>query len=227
MEVLSAEDIGRFQNWTCLIYSEPGKGKTSMVKSLTGKTLLLSVDGMIHVLSGLKNVSIIKMNPKQASKELENFYRYLLKNKDKFDNIVIDNLSTFQKFWLNETAKVTKNGTPELRDYAIIDRVLLDFIASLKILEKNILLFAHEKKVEIVRDSGGVYTQSQPDVRNMDAIMGIVPLVGRLIIHRNQETQEDERLIVLQPTQSTRAKDQLIGDQKTIKQMELLPLLQQ
>lgn len=76
MEVLSAEDIGRFQNWTCLIYSEPGKGKTSMVKSLTGKTLLLSVDGMIHVLSGLKNVSIIKMNPKQASKELENFYRY-------------------------------------------------------------------------------------------------------------------------------------------------------
>ena len=144
------------------------------LKSLTGKTLLLSVDGMFHVLSGLKGISIIKMDPKQASKELENFYRYLLKHKEEFDNVVIDNLSTFQKFWLNEMAKATKNGTPELRDYAIIDRVLLDFVAGLKSLEKNVLLFAHEKKVEIIRDSGGVYTQSQPDLRNMDAIMGMI-----------------------------------------------------
>ena len=114
---------------------------------------------------------------------------------------------------------------PEMKDYGIIDRVLLDFIASLKKLNKNILLFAHEKKVEITRESGGVYTQFQPDMRNLDAIMGIVPIVGRLIILRNVETQQDERIIVLQPTQATRAKDQLIGDIPTIKQMDLLPTL--
>ena len=121
---------------------------------------------------------------------------------------------------------MTKSGMPEMKDYGIIDRVLLDFIASLKKLNKNILIFAHEKKVEITRESGGVYTQFQPDMRNLDAVMGIVPIVGRLVIYKNQETQQDERIIVLQPTQSTRAKDQLLGDMPTIKQMDLLPTLQ-
>ena len=57
--------------------------------------------------------------------------------------------------------------------------------------------------------------------------MGITPIVGRLIIHTNKDTNENERIIVLQPTQSTRAKDQLIGDLSTIGQMELLPTLQE
>ena len=225
MEFLKAENVQRFQNWACLIYSEPGKGKTTMLKSLTGRTLVFSTDGMYHVLSGLPSVDIVVMDPQKPNDELANFYRYLIKSLDKYDNIAIDNLSTFQKFWLNAQAAGTKSGMPEMKDYGIIDRVLLDFIASLKKLNKNILLFAHEKKVEITRESGGVYTQFQPDIRNLDAIMGIIPIVGRLIILRNVETQQDERIIVLQPTQATRAKDQLIGDIPTINQMELLPTL--
>ena len=226
MKTLTAEDIERFSNWTAIIYSEPGKGKTSMVRGLTGKTILLSVDGMYHVLSGLKDVDIVLIVPKKPNDELENFYRHLIKNIDKYDNIVIDNLSTFQKYWLNAVAKATKSGMPEIKDYGIIDRVLMDFISSLKSLNKNVLIFAHEKKVDVTRESGGVYTQFQPDVRNLDAIMGVVPIVGRLVIYKNQESQKDERIIVLQPTQSTRAKDQLIGDMPTIGQMELLPKLQ-
>lgn len=226
VELLTAESIDKYNNWTALIYSEPGKGKTTMVKSLKGKTIVFSVDGMYHVLSGQPNIGILTMDSKNPNAELGSFYRYILQNKDEIDNIIIDNLSTFQKFWLNASAKTTTSGMPELKDYAIIDRVLLEFISSLKDLKKNVLLFAHEKKVEITRSSGGVYTQFQPDIRNLDAIMGIVPIVGRLVIIKNQETQEDERIIVLQPTQSTRAKDQLIGDIKTIGQMELLPKLQ-
>lgn len=226
MEVIKAEDIQRFNNWTAFIYSEPGKGKTTMVRGLEGKTVVFSVDGMYHVLSGLPNIIIIPMDSKKPNEELGNFYRFLLQHKDNIDNIVIDNLSTFQKFWLNVVAKETKSGMPEIKDYGIIDRVLLDFVSSLKDLKKNVLMFAHEKKVEITRESGGVYTQFQPDVRNLDAIMGIVPIVGRLVIVKNIESQDEERIIVLQPTQTTRAKDQLIGDVKTIGQMDLLPILQ-
>ena len=103
---------------------------------------------------------------------------------------------------------------------------MFDTILSFKKLNKNLLIFAHEKQIEIVRQSGGTYTQFQPDLRNLDAIMGITPIVGRLIILRDPESKEESRTIILQPTQATRAKDQLIGDIKTIGQMELLPLLQ-
>ena len=209
-----------------MIYSEPGKGKTSMIKSLKGNTVVFSVDGMYQVLSGLENVKVLVMDSKKPNDELGDFYRYLLKNIKDIDNIVIDNLSTFQKYWLNNIGKETKSGMPEIRDYGVLDRVLLDFISSLKDLQKNLILFAHEKKQEVTKESGGVYTQFQPDVRNMDAIMGIVPLVGRLVIVSNQENQTEERIIALQPTQTTRAKDQLLGDLKTIDQMELLPTLQ-
>lgn len=226
MNILKANEIKRFGNWAVLIYAEAGKGKTTMVKGLKGRTLLLSVDGMYSVLAGLENVDIVTMDSNKPHDELTNFIRFVFKNKNEYDNIVIDNLSTFQKMWLNERARETTSGNPEIQHYSIIDRIMFDTILSLKKLNKNLLIFAHEKQVEIVRQSGGTYTQFQPDLRNLDAIMGIVPIVGRLVIRENPETKEEKRIIILQPTQSTRAKDQLIGDIKFIDQMELLPKLQ-
>lgn len=197
-----------------------------MVKSLIGKTIVLSVDGMYHVLNSLPDVDIVSIDSNKPHDELTNFIKYVFKNKDNYDNIVIDNLSTFQKMWLNERARGTTSGNPEIQHYAIIDRIMFDTILSFKKLNKNLLVFAHEKQVEIVRHSGGTYTQFQPDLRNLDAIMGIVPIVGRLVISKDAESKEENRIIVLQPTQTTRAKDQLIGNIKIIGQMELLPTLQ-
>lgn len=225
MEIFSASDIKKNDNWTCLIYGEAGKGKTTIVKSLEGNTLLLSVDGMYHILANEPNVQIAEMDPKNPAGGIGDFYRYLIKNLDQYDNIVIDNLSTFQKYWLNSKAQETKSGMPEMKDYAILDRVIMDFISSLKALKKNLLLFAHEKNVEITMESGRVYTQFQPDLRNIEALMGIIPVVGRLVLVYDEEKQSEERIIVLQPTQSTKAKDQLIGNIKTINQMALMPTL--
>ena len=226
MKVISAKNIRRFDHWTVLIYSEPGKGKTTIVKSLKGRTVLFSSDGMYQVLEQLDGLTVLEMDSEKPIEELGDFYRFLRKNVDEIDNIVFDNLSTFQKMWLNSMATETQSGMPQLKDYAVLDRVLFDFVASLKKLKKNVLLLAHEKKEEITMESGRTYTQVMPDVRNLNAIMGIVPLVGRLVIVKNPDTEKQERTIVLQPTQSTRAKDQLIGNMQTIKQMDLLPKLQ-
>lgn len=223
---MQATDIEKYQNWTVMIYSEPGKGKTSMIKSLSGRTVVLSVDRMYQVLGGLDNITILTFDHKKPNDGLADFYRYVLKHAANIDNIVIDNLSTYQKIWLNAQAVETNSGMPEIKDYGIINRILFDLIVNLKQLNKNILILAHEKKVEVTRESGAVYTQFQPDVRNLDAIMGIVALVGRLVTVHNQEAKKEERLIVLQPTQTTRAKDQLIGNIRTIPQMDLFPTLQ-
>lgn len=226
MKVISAKNIRRFDHWTVLIYSEPGKGKTTIVKSLKGRTVLFSSDGMYQVIEQLDGLTVLEMDSEKPIEELGDFYRFLRKNVDEIDNIVFDNLSTFQKMWLNSMATETQSGMPQLKDYAVLDRVLFDFVASLKKLKKNVLLLAHEKKEEITMESGRTYSQFMPDVRNLNAIMGIVPLVGRLVIAKNPDTEKQERIIVLQPTQSTRAKDQLIGNMQTIKQMDLLPKLQ-
>ena len=226
MHEIQATDIKKFDNWTALIYSEPGKGKTTMVKTLKGRTVVFSTDGMYQVLAGEENVRILTMDSKKPHEELANFYKWLLKNLDGIDNIVIDNLTTFEKYWLNTAGKATKAGMPERRDYGIIARVSMDFVGSLKDLKKNVLVFAHERTVEVTRANGGTYTQFQPEVRNMNAIMGIIPLVGRLIIADNQENKQRERIIVLQPSQTTKAKDQLIGNLSHIGQLELIPTLQ-
>ena len=65
MKPMKATEINKFDNWTAIIYSQPGFGKTSMVKSLIGRTVVLSVDGMYHVLSGLKDVDILTMDSKK------------------------------------------------------------------------------------------------------------------------------------------------------------------
>ena len=158
----------------------------------------------------------------QLSNKLNNF----LEGSDA-DNI-INKWKELEAFLdgLTESDRTTTSGLPELKDYPIWDRILIDFIASLKDLKKNLLLLAHETSIEVTRASGGVYTQFQPDFRNLNAIMGIIPVVGRLIIYNNQESKKSERIIILQPTQTTKAKDQLIGNIKTIGQMDLLPKLQ-
>lgn len=97
MKVIRASSVKKFQSFSCLIYSEPGKGKTSMVKTLTGKTIVWSVDGMYSVLEGLQNVEIWEMEPEKPIKEMEEFYRQLRSQLDDVENIVIDNLSTYIK----------------------------------------------------------------------------------------------------------------------------------
>lgn len=52
------------QNETFLLYAPPGMGKTSTVKYLEGKTLVLDVDRTSHVLKGNPNIEIMYVDNK-------------------------------------------------------------------------------------------------------------------------------------------------------------------
>ena len=51
-----ASAIDRTKNWRVLIYGKPGVGKTSAIRNLDGKTLVLDLDDSSKVLAGLPNL---------------------------------------------------------------------------------------------------------------------------------------------------------------------------
>ena len=57
MILTNAKDISR-GHMTALLYGQPGMGKTSTIKYLPGKTLVLDVDRTSHVLRGCENIDI-------------------------------------------------------------------------------------------------------------------------------------------------------------------------
>lgn len=225
MKVIKAKTVDKYDHFTVMIYGAPGTGKTSMLKSLEGRTLVFSIDGMYQVLSGQENVDIVVMDASKTDSELNSFFKFARDNVSKYDNFIIDNLTTFEQMWLNHAANKSGFGMPEQKDYAIIVREVFDFVRYMKGLNKNLIIFAHEDRFEVTKSNGGTYTRFEPNIRHNQKLMGIVSLVGRLVAYDDKEGNH-RRKIVLQPTENTLVKDQLIGNLKTIEQMELFPLLQ-
>ena len=48
MKITNASNIELTENWRILIYGKPGIGKTTLIKQLKGKTLVLSLDTFCH-----------------------------------------------------------------------------------------------------------------------------------------------------------------------------------
>ncbi len=130
MQIKNAGDIKRNERFNILIYAEPGAGKTSTLQYLTGKTLVLDIDGTSRVLSGLTDIDVAEINPENVSKDMLDFYALAKSKIKEYDNIVLDNLSHYQKLWLMEKGRNTKSGQPELQHYGIFDTHLIDLIST-------------------------------------------------------------------------------------------------
>lgn len=207
MQIKNAGDIKRNERFNILIYAEPGAGKTSTLQYLTGKTLVLDIDGTSRVLSGLTDIDVAEIDPENVSKDMLDFYALAKSKIKEYDNIVLDNLSHYQKLWLMEKGRNTKSGQPELQHYGIFDTHLIDLISTFNSLEANVIYTAWEGTRQIQLESGQLYNQFLPDIRDkvVNHIMGIVPVVARLV--RNPETKQ--RGFILQKSNGTFAKNQL------------------
>ncbi|MDT2783006.1 AAA family ATPase [Vagococcus fluvialis] len=207
MQITNAGDIKRNERFNILIYAEPGAGKTSTLQYLTGKTLVLDIDGTSRVLSGLTDIDVAEINPENVSKDMLDFYTLAKSKIKEYDNIVLDNLSHYQKLWLMEKGRNTKSGQPELQHYGIFDTHLIDLISTFNSLDANVVYTAWEGTRQIQLESGQLYNQFLPDIRDkvVNHIMGIVPVVARLV--RNPETKQ--RGFILQKSNGTFAKNQL------------------
>lgn len=206
MEITNGAAITKSKKAKIIIYSKPGNGKTTVAGLLSGKTLVLDIDGTTQVLSGYENVDVAKIDGENPHDSILQFYALAKMNIGKYDNIFIDNLTHYQKLWLLNKGEKTKSGMPELKDYALLDNHLLKVVETFNSLDANIIFTAWETTRNITHDDGQQYTQFIPDIRDkiVNHIMGIVHVVGQLV-----KKADGTRGFVLEGNQSVFAKNHL------------------
>lgn len=190
-----------------LIYGIPGVGKTTESQYLPGKNYLLSLDGSFkRIKYWQEHKDIWLVDPDKPMADLADFVRAF--DYTKYDNLIVDNLSNFQKLFFVEKAKETKNGLDnKMSDYGEWTTYLVRFIAKIFTWPINIYITAWEAQTKVTDPSGQEFEQYGPDLRAnpRDYLMGNCDVVGRM----TQNPKTGNRGIILQGSIDTYAKNRL------------------
>lgn len=209
---------------TYLIYSNPGMGKTSALKFIPGKTLVIDIDKSSIVLAGSNNIDIVAINTRDIWEEWTGIVGELLKGAaEEYDTIVIDNVSELFRATLANLGRIGKNNrVPTLQDYQKVDFTILDSLRALKQTGKRIVFTAWETSDQWTEESGQVFNRAYPDVRRsiLNNFEGLCDVVARLTVKHDEDGNE-KRGFILTPSPSVYAKNRL-DDRKGCKVEELV-----
>ncbi|MGO0053522.1 AAA family ATPase [Streptococcus suis] len=222
MKITKATDITL--NDSCyLIYGNPGFGKTSALKYIPGKTLVIDIDKSFKVLNGCENISIAEVDSHKIWDEWLNVVKELLKGAaEPFDTIVVDNVSELFRACLANLGREGKNHrVPSQADYQRVDFTILDSLRALLQLKKRIVFTAWETSDQWTDENGMIYNRAMPDIRSkiLNNFLGLTDVVARLV-KKTTEDGEEVRGFILQPSASVYAKNRL-DDRKGCKVDEL------
>ncbi|MCH4010566.1 MAG: AAA family ATPase [Furfurilactobacillus sp.] len=226
----STSNILKDSNWKMILYAKAGQGKTTSIQYLPGKTLLLDLDNSSKVLSGIPNIELYKFDngtkegrPFDREHPIEDMNTFLsdpdLKEiSKKFNNVVIDNVSSLEKDWFVEMGRKSHNGiSNEIQDYSQWTNYFARIVTTLYMIPNvNILITAWEQKIDNELESGQTFSQYAPDVRlkSLNGFLGLADVVARLIV--NPKT--GNRGAMLEGNNTVYAKNRL--DERTIAPIE-------
>ena len=227
MKIVKAENVKRTRNWRILIYGKAGLGKTSLIRHLKGKTIVLSMDNSHKVLEGAENVDIrtiddagvISFDRKHPSEDIEKFITEVDEVISNYDNLVIDNVSSLQSDWFIEQGRKSKNGiSNELQHYNQWTNYFLSILTAIYNKPINIYITAWEDTHELNLETGQIITQYVPQIRNsvLNQLLGLTDVVGRILVN----AKTGARGLILEGSEGTYAKNRL--DSRTACKIEEL-----
>lgn len=220
LKTYTADNIEK-EAFTCLLYAKPGDGKTTTIGKLPGKTVVLDIDktsGVLRNSPNAKGILIIDIDVDDIVNSMNEALTWLASNKEKYDNIAIDNVSELQSCILSYYGMLGRNdGVPSQGDYQKFQFGLARIIRNLKTLQKRILLTAWQELVDVTSPTGEQYTSFMPRIQKSarDNVCGLCDVVGHLEI-----TSTGERVIRLLSTKNVYAKNQH-DDRKACRQEDL------
>lgn len=218
-KITNAADLKNSKG-TYLIYGAPGMGKTTSLKYLPGKTLVLDVDRTSKVLKGCKHIDIIEVDNINTWDFWEKLIIELYNNyRSKYDNIAVDNVSELERCILSDLGSKGRNkGVPSQGDYQYMQFRLVNSLRYMKNLDCNIIWTAWETTDLYTTAEGQQFNRSYPQINGkiLNNVLGLCDVVARLMING-----EGQRGFVMTATNSIFAKNQL-DDRKGCLQHELI-----
>lgn len=203
---------------TMLLYGESGIGKSSLLGTMEGKTLVIDVEGGLGVLGKKKSVDRVVI--REDLSNVKAVFDALVTAHADYDNICLDSSTELEKFMQIRLAAEGKksDGMPSLHDYGVAQFKVRGYLRVLRDLKErgvNIVVTALEMPLELDASVDGVvHSRLYPMMSKKLApeVCGIFDVVAHMEVS-SKEGSEGRRFVRLTSSDSCIAKNRFGGVQ--------------